>query len=176
MRTVLRVCGECCVTAGVVVVLFLAYLLWGTAQQASQHQHALASQLQREWEGHRGARPVAARLHLVTGKPFAFIRIPRFGAAWRFAIVQGTGLPQLALGPGHVPGTALPGRIGNFAVAAHRVTAGNPFYRLSDLRRGDKVMIETAATTYTYRISHTELVLPGDTAVLDPVPGRPRQR
>ena len=89
--------------------------------------------------------------------------------------MQGTGLPQLALGPGHVPGTALPGQIGNFAVAAHRVTAGNPFYRLNDLRPGDKVMIETAAVTYTYQVTTTELVLPDDTAVLDPVPGHPRQ-
>jgi sortase A len=89
--------------------------------------------------------------------------------------VQGTGLPQLALGPGHVPGTALPGQIGNFAVAAHRVTAGNPFYRLNDLRPGDKVMIETAAATYTYQVTTSELVLPDDTAVLDPVPGHPRQ-
>jgi len=175
MRTVLRAFGECCVTAGAAVMLFLAYLVWGTALQASQHQHAFATQLQQEWGTGHGARPVTARLHLVTGKPFAFIRIPRFGAKWRFAIVQGTGLPQLALGPGHVPGTALPGRIGNFAVAAHRVTAGNPFYRLSDLRRGDKVMIETAATTYTYQVTTTELVLPDDTAVLDPVPGHPRQ-
>jgi sortase A len=175
MRIALRAFGEGCVTAGAVVVLFLAYLLGGTAQQASQHQHAFASQLQREWGAHRGARPVAARLHLVTGKPFAFIRIPRFGAAWRFAIVQGTGLPQLALGPGHVPGTALPGQIGNFAVAAHRVTAGNPFYRLNDLRPGDEVMIETGAATYTYQVTTTELVLPDDTAVLDPVPGHPRQ-
>ena len=174
MRTALRAFGEGCITAGAVVVLFLAYLLWGTGQQASQHQHAFASQLQREWGIHRGAGP-AAKLRLVTGKPFAFIRIPRFGATWRFAIVQGTGLAQLALGPGHVPGTALPGQIGNFAVAAHRVTAGNPFYRLNDLRRGDKVMIETAAAAYTYQVTSTELVLPDDTAVLDPVPGHPRR-
>jgi sortase A len=176
MRTVLRIFGECCVTAGAVVLLFLAYLLWGTALQASQHQHAFATQLQREWRTHHDVKPVTAALHLVAGKPFAFIRIPRFGPKWRFAIVQGTGLPQLALGPGHVPGTALPGQIGNFAVAAHRVTAGNPFYHLNELMPGDKVMIETAATTYTYQVTSTELVLPDDTAVLDPVPGHPRQR
>jgi sortase A len=74
-----------------------------------------------------------------------------------------------------VPGTALPGQVGNFAVAAHRVTAGNPFLHLNELRPGDKVMIITAATRYTYLVTHTELVLPGDTAVLDPVPGRPHQ-
>src|SRR6266487_542129 len=176
MRTVLRAFGEGCVTAGAVVVLFLAYLLWGTAEQASQHQHAFASQLQREWGAHRGTRPAAARLHLVTGKPFGFIRIPRFGAAWRFAIVQGTSLPQLALGPGHVPGTALPGQIGNFAVAAHRVTAGNPFYRLNDLRPGDKVIIDTKVNRYEYRVTGTQAVLPTDVSVLDPVPGHPRAR
>jgi len=176
MRTALRVFGECCLTAGAIVLLFLAYLLWGTAAATSAHQHAFATQLQRQWRTHRDAEPVITRLHLVTGQPFAFIRIPRFGQTWRFAIVQGTDLAQLALGPGHVPGTALPGQVGNFAVAAHRVTAGNPFYDLNELRPGDAVMIITAAATYTYQVTHTELVLPGDTAVLDPVPGHPRQR
>jgi sortase A len=175
MRTVLRVFGECCVTAGAIVLLFLAYLLWGTALATSAHQHAFATQLQRQWQTHHDVRPATTRLHLVTGQPFAFIRIPRFGGSWRFAIVQGTGLAQLALGPGHVPGTALPGQVGNFAVAAHRVTAGNPFLHLNELRPGDKVMIITAATRYTYLVTHTELVLPADTAVLDPVPGRPHQ-
>jgi sortase A len=176
MRTGLRVFGECCLTAGAVVLLFLAYLLWGTTLATSAHQHAFATQLQRQWGDQRDDTPATTRLHLVTGQPFAFIRVPRFGLHWRFAIVQGTSLPQLALGPGHVPGTALPGQIGNFAVAAHRVTAGNPFYDLNQLRPGDKVVIITAAATYTYRVTHTELVLPGDTAVLDPVPGHPRQR
>ena len=175
MRTVLRVFGECSVTAGAIVLLFLAYLLWGTALATGAHQHAFATQLQQQWQIHREAKPATTRLHLVTGQPFAFIRIPRFGQTWRFAIVQGTGLAQLALGPGHVPGTALPGQIGNFSVAAHRVTAGNPFYHLNALRPGDKVIIITAATAYTYQVTHTELVLPGDTAVLDPVPGRPHQ-
>jgi sortase A len=176
MRTVLRAFGECCVTAGAVVLLFLTYLLWGTALQTSQHQHAFATQLQREWRTpRRDMKPVAATFHLVAGEPFAFIRIPRFGLKWRLAIVEGTGLAQLALGPGHVPGTALPGEIGNFAVAAHRVTAGNPFYRLNDLRPGDKVLIDTAVTTFVYQVTHAELVLPSDTSVLDPVPGHPRQ-
>ena len=80
------------------------------------------------------------------------IRIPRFGAKWQFAVVQGTGLPQLALGPGHVPGTALPGKVGNFAVAGHRVTAGNPFWNLPDLRSGNTVYVETVAGTYEYKV------------------------
>lgn len=177
MRTALRSFGELCLTAGVVVLLFLAYLVWGTAWQAGQHQHAFARELQREWAAPaRGGRPFAVSFHLALGHPFAFLRIPRFGRHWRFAIVQGTGLPQLALGPGHVPGTALPGQAGNFAVAAHRVTAGNPFYHLNDLKPGDKILVDTATVTFVYQVTRSELVLPDDTAVLDPVPGHPRQR
>ncbi len=184
MRTVLRVFGECSLTAGAIVVLFGAYLIWGTALQAAQHQRAFTAQLQRQWRAQlRGESPARRRgrmlaappIHPVAGQPFAFIRIPRFGRTWRFAIVQGTGLAQLATGPGHVPGTALPGQIGNFAVAAHRVTAGNPFYHLNDLRPGNTVLIDTATITYRYQVTRTELVLPGDTAVLDPVPGHPHQ-
>jgi len=169
-------------TAGVVVLLFLAYLLWGTGMVAAQHQRAFAAQLQQEWRSqwgrqtHYGAPLSVPRFHLVTGQPFAFIRIPRFGRAWRFAIVQGTSLDQLALGPGHVPGTALPGQLGNFAVAAHRVTAGNPFYHLPDLRPGDKVLVDTSVITYVYQVIRAERVLPDDTSVLDPVPGHPRRR
>jgi sortase A len=184
MRVILRTFGELCLTAGLVVLLFAAYLLWGTGIQASRAQHAFASQLNRQWR-HQVSRAHSAHalrdpIHLVTGKPFAFIEIPRFGRKWRFAIVEGTGLPQLALGPGHVPGTALPGRTGNFAVAAHRVTAGNPFYHLPDLQIGDLVIIDTKVNRYEYRVTGTQEVLPTDVSVLYPVPGhrhaRPRQR
>src|SRR2546429_9683625 len=128
MRTVLRVFGECCVTAGAIVLLFLAYLLWGTALATSAHQHAFATQLQRQWQTHRDVRPATTRLHLVTGQPFAFIRIPRFGGSWRFAIVQGTGLAQLAPGPGPRPGPALPGPARNFPWAAPPGTPRNPLF------------------------------------------------
>ena len=114
---------------------------------------------------------------LSLGQPFALLRIPRFGAGWKFAIVQGTGLPQLALGPGHVPGIALPGQVGNFAVAGHRVTAGNPVWSLPSMRPGDLVYVETVVGTFEYRVlARPDLVPAGDTAVLAPVPGQPGAR
>jgi sortase A len=180
MRVFLRACGELCLTAGVVILLFAAYLVWGTGIQASRAQHAFASELNKQWQhqvSHAGSsHPLPDPIHLVLGKPFAFIEIPRFGKHWRFAIVEGTGLPQLALGPGHVQGTALPGQVGNFAVAAHRVTAGNPFYHLPDLMVGDLVIIDTKVNRYEYRVTGTQSVLPTDVSVLDPVPGHPRAR
>jgi sortase A len=170
-RPVLRVTGELLVTAGVIVAMFLAYMFWGTAMRESQAQRQFASELGSQWAA-TSLSALGSPSHLVTGRPFAFIRIPAFGRNWRFAIVQGTGLAQLALGPGHVPGTQLPGQRGNFAVAGHRVTAGNPFWSVPRLRRGNLVFIQTINGTYEYKIlGKPTWVPPGDTAMLAAVPG-----
>ena len=182
MRTVIRGIGELLLTLGAVVLLFVAYLFWGTAMRASSAQHRLSSELNNEWStgpagGHSAALPPRPDLiHPVSGQPFAFIRIPAFGAHWRFTIIEGTALAQLNVSPGHVPGTQLPGQVGNFAVAGHRVTAGNPFWSLPSLKAGDLVYIDTKVNTYTYRVTGRQMVVPTDTSVLDPVPGHPGQR
>jgi sortase A len=175
-RALLRACGEVCLTIGVVVVLFFGYLFWGSGLRADQAQRQFTAQLEHAWHAPPPAEtPMPADpVSLVTGEPFAFIRIPAFGVDWRFTVVQGTTLAQLDVSPGHVPGTQLPGQLGNFAVAGHRVTAGNPFWSLPSLAPGDRVYIDTRYVTYTYRVTGKPTwVLPTDLAVLDPVPGRP---
>ena len=184
MRSTLRAAGEACLTAGVLVGLFAAYLVWGTGPRAAQAQDQFAAQLNQAWRANPGppsdagqglAPAVPDRITLATGEPFAFLRIPAFGAQWRFTIIQGTQLAQLNVSPGHVPGTQLPGQLGNFAVAGHRVTAGNPFWSLPDLRAGDMVYVDTRYDTYVYRVlARPAWVAPADLAVLDPVPGHPR--
>ena len=109
----------------------------------------------------------------MTGQPFALIRIPAFGRHWQFAIVEGTALSQLALGPGHVRGTALPGQPGNFVVAAHDVTAGNPFLHLRALRHPDKIYVYTRSRVYEYVVHSERVVRYTDTGVEYPVPGHP---
>jgi sortase A len=120
VRQVIRAAGEILLTAGVVGLLFLGYLVWGTGLRAES--------------------------------------------------------AQLNVSPGHVPGTQWPGQLGNFAVAGHRVTAGNPFWSLPSMKDGDLVYIQTRLNNYTYRVTGKKWVAPTDTAVLDPVPGHPRQR
>ncbi len=80
------------------------------------------------------------------------------------------------MSPGRVPDTQWPGQTGNFAVAGHRVTAGNPFWSLPSMKDGDLVYIQTRLNNYTCRVTGKKMVAPADTAVLDPVPGHPRQR
>jgi sortase A len=175
VRSYLRTTGEILISLGLVMLGFMAYMYWGTAAREGRAQQTFTRELGHRWAS---ATPNLALLanpdDLAPGQPFALMRIPRLGSSWKFAVVQGTGLPQLALGPGHVPGSALPGQVGNFAVAGHRVTAGNPFWSLPSLRSGDLVYVETIAGTYEYRVTgKPDRVAANDTAVLSPVPGHP---
>jgi sortase A len=113
------------------------------------------------------------RIRPVTGQPFALIRVPAFGRNWQFAIVEGTALSQLALGPGHVAGTGLPGQPGNFVVAAHDVTAGNPFLHLRALRYPDKVYVYTRSRVYEYEVRSERITRYTNVGVEYPVPGHP---
>jgi sortase A len=177
VRSCQRLIGEILITCGVVVALFTTYMLWGTAVRERAAQQQFARELSSQWAAPGlSLAMLDGSGRLVLGRPFAIMRIPALGADWRFAVVQGTGLAQLALGPGHVPGTQRPGQLGNFAVAAHRVTAGNPFYNVPSLKPGDLVYVQTSAGTYTYEITARPVwTWPGNTAVLAPAPGRPGQ-
>ena len=91
-------------------------------------------------------------------------------------MVAGTTLADLARGVGHYDATAAPGEVGNFALAGHRVTHGEPFARLRTLRRGDEVVVETREAVFTYVMDTS----PGDLTVkataswvLEPVPDDP---
>lgn len=110
------------------------------------------------------------------GGALATLRIPRFGSGYDPVIVEGVSQGALAKGPGHYPGTAMPGEIGNFAIAGHRTGWGQPFHRLSDLTKGDEIKVNWHRETYTYRITRTDVVKPSDVGVVLPVPNRPGAR
>jgi sortase A len=72
------------------------------------------------------------------------------------------------MGPGHHPGTALPGQLGNAAIAGHRTTYGHPFYNLDSVHPGDTIDITTPQGTFVYKTFSTIVVAPTDVAVLKP--------
>ena len=85
----------------------------------------------------------------------------------------------LSRGVGHYSTTAAPGAVGNFALAGHRITHGEPFAKLLTLNRGDRVIVETREAVYTYvldRAPRELTVRPTDSWVLDPVPGKPGEQ
>jgi sortase A len=104
--------------------------------------------------------------------------IPRLGFTWNKPVLEGTGTATLEKGLGHYARTARLGDRGNFAVAGHRRTHGDPFKDFPELRRGDAVVLTDGTTWFTYRIDKGPYkTVPTDVGVIDPVPrksGYPR--
>ncbi|MEO8105898.1 MAG: class E sortase [Actinomycetes bacterium] len=171
-RRVTGVVGELFITAGVVVLLFLGYQLVWTNVQADRVATAKADTLERTWDEEGPAGPEIDP-NLQDGDAFAILRIPRLGEKYRVPIVQGVSLDDLATGVGHYPDTAMPGEIGNFSVAGHRATNGEPFAYLDQLREGDAVVVETGTTWYTYEVTAEYIVPPTQVGVILPVPNKP---
>lgn len=162
------VVGEVLVTLGVLVLAFLAWQLWWTDVVADGEQARTVSGLEQRFAAAR-APDVTAQV----GQAFATIRIPRFGADYVRPVIEGTAKAQIDAGVGHSPGTAMPGRVGNFATAGHRVTYGKPYNLIHTLRPGDAIVVETSAGWSVYRYQRHRIVTPDQTQVLAPVPDRP---
>ncbi|MGH2949986.1 MAG: class E sortase [Solirubrobacteraceae bacterium] len=80
-------------------------------------------------------------------------------------VVHGTGGNDLRKGPGHYPGTPLPGEPGTVAVAGHRTTYGAPFRRLDQLGSGDRIELRMPYGDFSYRVERTRIVPPTATWV-----------
>ena len=105
---------------------------------------------------------------------FGVVYIPRFGSDFSAPLVQGTGLDVLdTLGLGHYDDTAMPGEVGNFAIAGHRQTHGAVLDKIHLLEPGDKIYVQTKDGFYTYVFRNADIVLPSAGSVLDPVPMDP---
>ena len=102
-------------------------------------------------------RNAAAEIELLSnllwqdpGEPVSKLRMPTINVDW--TVVAGVGTDELAKGPGHYPGTTLPGMPGNAGIAGHRTTWGAPFNRIDELEPGDEIFVETLQGDFTYRV------------------------
>ncbi|GAA1757728.1 class E sortase [Kocuria aegyptia] len=119
-----------------------------------------------------GAPPVAA--HPSPGEPFGIVYVPRFGDDYARPVAEGAGPDVLdALGLGHYPSTAMPGELGNFAIAGHRQSNGKALDLIHTLRPGDRIHVRTAEAYFTYSYRDSEVVAPDATRVLAPDPAAP---
>lgn len=94
------------------------------------------------------------------------ISIPKLGVDE--PLFSGIRLTTLDNGPGHWPGTALPGQVGNVVVAAHRTSHGGPFRNIDQLVAGDSVMFDTADGQAEYVVTGTQIVNPDAIWIVDP--------
>jgi len=182
VRVVVRTFSELCLTVGTVIVLFVVYVLFWTGVKADTAMDDQIAQLRGQWArgsaagpGEPGSPGTARRKPAAyrDGRPFAVMYIPRLGFTWNKPVLEGTRTKTLTKGLGHYARTARLGERGNFAVAGHRRTYGDPFKDFPRLRPGDRVVLTDGTTWFTYRIdTRPYRTLPGDTAVVAPVPRR----
>jgi LPXTG-site transpeptidase (sortase) family protein len=103
------------------------------------------------------------------GEALGRILIPAAGVNW--IVVEGVSTEDLAKGPGHMPGTALPGQPGNAVISGHRTTHGAPFFRLDALQPGDEIVVQTLIGMHTYEVVEVRTVAPTDMWVTQQVAG-----
>ncbi|MGW9303981.1 class E sortase [Streptomyces cyaneofuscatus] len=193
--------AELVVSLGLVLLLLVVHQLWWTNREARHEAGRTVQALQREWGppppavpsgvpsadpagGPTGDPAVSEPLPSATGseapttpsaprwdQAYAVLRIPRIGLT--APVAEGTskgGVLDRGY-VGHYTRTAQAGRAGNFALAGHRNTHGEPFRRLDRLRRGDRITVETRDAVYTYTVDKSlARTAPSDSGVIAPVP------
>ncbi|ULR51948.1 class E sortase [Streptomyces deccanensis] len=166
-----RVIGEVFITTGVVMLLFVTYQLWWSNIRAHQQAGREATSLQEEWKS--GKRAPGA---FEPGQGFAILHIPKLDVV--VPIAEGISKSKV-LDRGMVGHydensikTAMPeDKTGNFGIAGHRNTHGEPFRYINRLKPGDPIVVETQDTYYVYDMaSILPVTPPSNVSVLQPVP------
>jgi sortase A len=195
LARVLGATGRTLITAGVLILLFVVYQLWGTGLRTAQAQNRLEDEFAHALEESDGgviggavtttqstlpgqtttsttsrapvttAAPLNADALPDDGETAGHIDIPSIGASWYF--VEGVSVADLKLGPGHYPTTPFPGQAGNAAIAGHRTTYGAPFGNLDKLQPGDEIVIQTIQGTFHYIVRDHVIVSPSQVEVLN---------
>jgi sortase A len=193
MRRVLGAVGRVLVTVGTLLLLFVAYQLWGTGIYQARAQDDLRNQFEKSLQQGTSSSSSSSTTTTTTGAPVStlapsseapttlgtltlppegdalgLIAIPKIGVNQVF--VEGVDVGDLRKGPGHYPATQLPGHEGNSAIAGHRTTYGAPFGDLDELAVGDEIKIATLQGKFTYKVTEQRVVDPSEVSVLDPTP------
>lgn len=148
------------------VVLFLgahAWVRWTNAvaerRAGEERQDLLAA-----WSARTSS---ATETRLAIGEGFALLSIPRLrDKVWNMPVIHGVGDDELRSGVGHYPESARPGESGNFALAGHRTSHGEPFTGFDELRSGDEVIVATTEGRFVYTLVRDAIVQPDDVWVV----------
>ncbi|MGA5522846.1 class E sortase [Streptomyces pseudogriseolus] len=166
-----RAIGEVFITAGVLMLLFVTYQLWWTNVRAQAQAGKEVSDLQQDWAN--GERKPGA---FEPGQGFALLHIPKLDVV--VPIAEGISSKKV-LDRGMVGHyaegalkTAMPdAKTGNFGLAGHRNTHGEPFRYINRLEPGDPIVVETQDEYFVYKTaSMLPVTPPSNVSVLDPVP------
>lgn len=152
---VLDVAGRSFIGAGLLLLAFVAYQLWGTGIQQASSQRTLQEKYEIAYPNRQSTLVNSTKLPEV-GDPVGRMTVPRIGLdTW---VVAGAKYEQLELGPGVFTSSPLPGQKGNLSIAGHRTSYGAPFEHLDALVYGDTVTFRTPQGMFTYMVTSSEIV------------------
>jgi sortase A len=166
-----RAIGEVFITTGVLMLLFVSYQLWWTNVRAHAQADRETSSLQDDWAS--GKRAPGS---FEPGQGFAILHIPKLDVV--VPIAEGVSNKKVLdrgmvghYGEGALK-TAMPeAKTGNFGLAGHRNTHGEPFRYINRLTKGDAIVVETQDKYYVYKMASVlPVTSPSNTSVLNPVP------
>ncbi|WP_424569192.1 class E sortase [Streptomyces sp. CH-036] len=166
-----RAVGEVFISLGVLMLLFVTYQLWWTNIRADQIAGKETNRIQDEWANGDRTPGVFA-----PGEGFAIMHIPKLDVV--APIAEGIDKEKVLdrgmighYGEGKLK-TAMPSdKQGNFSVAGHRNTHGEPFRYINKLKPGDPIVVETRDAYYTYEMaSILPQTSPSNISVIEPIP------
>ncbi len=161
-RRVVTAFGMILVLIGLSLLGYIAWEYFGTNVVSKHKQAEIKQQLVNDWG--KG----------LDGDAIGLLRVKRFGNKFEVPIVKGFSDSALARGVGWDTKSARPGHIGNFAIAGHRVTHGEPFSKFPSLKKGDLVVVETRKDIYTYKLRNSGTSITVDFTVGWPLLAVPR--
>lgn len=173
---IIRGLGWTLIAGGMVIILYLVYLLFYTNLETSAAQDDLLETFELQFGAIEDARPgqapedptaIPVAEDVDPGDAYAAIWFERPGSTEPLVhegpllVVEGVTLAHLRKGPGHYPKTSAPGQNGNFALSGHRTTFGAPFYNLDDMREGDLIhVVDRDRTHWVYEFRKQQVVDP----------------
>ncbi|WP_217212286.1 class E sortase [Streptomyces sp. AC550_RSS872] len=166
-----RAVGEVFITTGVLMLLFVSYQLWWTNVRAHAQADKEASSLQDDWAS--GKRNPGT---FEPGQGFAILHIPKLDVV--VPIAEGISNKKVLdrgmvghYGEGKLKTPMPDAKTGNFGLAGHRNTHGEPFRYINRLSQGDAIVVETQDKYFVYKMaSILPVTSPSNVSVLDPVP------
>ena len=183
---ILRIFGKLLMSLGVGVLLFVAWVVWGTNLHTAKEQERLAIEFENQENiepakpGQAGAPPKGFAPD--PGDPIFKILIPKIDLndGKGYIVVEGVDEESLKLGPGHYPkcsaefpkplctnfAAAWPGQKGRVILSGHRTTYKAPFLDTDKLENGDKIILETKWGIFTYEVYDQKVVDPSDDAII----------
>lgn len=170
--------GELLLIAAALLGLFLLYQVWFSNFRADLAATEIATEIEREFSDPsspaKESAPVIESTVDGTSEPkraIGLLYIPKLKSdVWKTPIISDVSGRALSIGVGHYPMTALPGDPGNFAIAGHRATNGEPFARFERLAKGDLVYVQTKAGFFTFELFENQKIQEREVWVLDSNP------